>query len=159
MQWGQGSRGQGWNRSHICRADSGLASAWIHCDDWQFREGISGLKPGRNTSTDTHTHTLISSSVLHNTVSDGSWGHNNAAFGICPVKVGQGGNRVSGRANGQTKKATKKRQKVCEGGGGAEKDWEREKEIQRKFFWTTDAHGLRQNAPRENITRIIAPVQ
>ena len=33
-------------------------------------------------------HTNIGS-VLHNAVSDGSWGQKNAAFGICPVKVGQ----------------------------------------------------------------------
>lgn len=38
------------------------------------------------------------------------------------------------------------------------------KEIQREkereiFFWTTDAHGLRQNAPRENITQINAAVR
>lgn len=113
-------------------------------------------------STKTHSHTHISS-VLRNTVSDGSWGHKNTAFGICPVKVGQRGNGVSGRENteGQAdKKATERKREER----GRQRKAERMKEIQRgkewdRFFLTTDAQSLRQNAPGENITQINAAVQ
>lgn len=75
--------------------------------------------------TSAHTYTDISS-LLHNTVSDGSWGHNNTAFGICPVKVGQRGNGVSGRKQRGT--GRHKSDRETEKGSEGERDKDRNKE-------------------------------
>lgn len=87
----------------------------------------------------TKTHTLISG-VLHNPVSDGSWGHKNTAFGICPVKVGKSSKKERNR-KGQANKIDR----------GRETNAKRMKESP---FVFTDAHGLGQSGPRGKLLHL-----
>lgn len=65
---------------------------------------------------------------------------------------------MSGRENreGQTaKKTTQQRVRQREKGADRVKEIQRERERERQIFLTTDAHGLKQNAPGENINAAV----